>query len=110
MLISNKRNLIFIIIILYTCSVNNLNWEQYYLKTHYNFFLGELYFGDKAYGNDVVFKTIGGAGGGALIINSRHVDIDGLIAANGNAPDSRFPTGSGICCCIFVVLLKQIKL
>ena len=59
------------------------------------FLVGDLYFGDNAHSNDVVYKTIGGAGGGALVINSRHVDIDGLIAANGNAPDSRFDTGSG---------------
>lgn len=55
-----------------------------------------MYFGDEPYGNTVVYKTIGGAGGGAVKINSKHVDIDGLIAANGEAPDDRFDTGSGL--------------
>ena len=56
---------------------------------------GELYFGDEAYGNEVIHKTLGGVGGGYLTIVSRHVDIDGLIAANGLAPDSRFDQGAG---------------
>ena len=50
----------------------------------------------------MIYKTLGGAGGGAVSINSRHVDIDGLIAANGESPDARFDRGSGK---IFVSLL-----
>ncbi|KAH3816401.1 hypothetical protein DPMN_117917 [Dreissena polymorpha] len=58
-------------------------------------FVGELYLGDKEHGNQMIYKTLGGAGGGYLIVNSRHVDIDGLIAANGMPPDERFDRGSG---------------
>ncbi|WAR26294.1 hypothetical protein MAR_011998 [Mya arenaria] len=56
---------------------------------------GDLYYGDHPHGNKMIYKTLGGAGGGYLVIESRHVDIDGLVAANGNAPDTRFDRGSG---------------
>jgi hypothetical protein len=52
-----------------------------------------------------VYETIGGAGGGAFSLISRHVDIDGLISANGNAPDDRFDTGAGRC--PFVILQPE---
>jgi hypothetical protein len=58
---------------------------------------GELYFGDNVYGNTVVRKGLGGAGGGKLEVRSRHVDIDGLVAANGMNPDTRSDRGAGRC-------------
>jgi hypothetical protein len=54
-------------------------------------------------------KTLGGVGGGYLTVNSRHVDIDGLIAANGLAPDSRFDQGAGMRN-IFVAFLLKLKI
>ena len=38
---------------------------------------------------------LGGAGGGLLYLNSRHIDIDGHVSASGLDPDSRFDTGAG---------------
>ena len=38
----------------------------------------------------------GGAGGGKLHLQSRHVDIDGRIFANGMAPDSRADMAAGM--------------
>jgi len=57
--------------------------------------VGDLYFGDHPHGNQMLYKTLGGAGGGYLVIVSRHVDIDGVVSANGMAPDTRFDRGSG---------------
>ena len=48
----------------------------------------------------MVRKGLGGAGGGRLEVYSRHVDIDGLIAANGMNPDSRSDRGAGRHFCI----------
>ncbi|KAL4226615.1 hypothetical protein ACF0H5_014598 [Mactra antiquata] len=61
----------------------------------YGLYHGDLYFGDEEFGNTVIYKTLGGSGGGYLTVNSRHVDIDGLVAANGLDPDSRFDQGAG---------------
>ena len=64
-------------------------------------FTGQLYFGDEAYGNRIVPKGLGGAGGGLLYLNSRHIDIDGHVSASGLDPDSRFDTGAGKLCYLF---------
>ena len=55
----------------------------------------DLYFGDNAYGNNPILEYAGGAGGGALSIESTHIDIDGTISVDGLPPDSRFDAGSG---------------
>nr|XP_054759184.1 uncharacterized protein LOC129265193 [Lytechinus pictus] len=44
---------------------------------------GELYFGSEPTKNTVQLRGIGGRGGGALKVTSRHVIIDGIISANG---------------------------
>ena len=59
------------------------------------FSIGDLYFGDNQFGNQIVPMGLGGAGGGLLYLHSRHVDIDGEVSANGLAPDSRHDTGAG---------------
>ncbi|XP_060557569.1 uncharacterized protein LOC132717977, partial [Ruditapes philippinarum] len=61
----------------------------------HGYHFGELYFGDNVYGNTVVRKGLGGPGGGKLEVRSRHVDIDGLVAANGMNPDARSDRGAG---------------
>ena len=58
---------------------------------------GRLYFGDNKYGNRPVPMGTGGAGGGRLTLNSRHVDVDGYITVSGLAPDARFNSGAGMC-------------
>ena len=57
--------------------------------------IGQLYFGDNQFGNQVVPMGLGGAGGGLLYLHSRHVDIDGEVSANGLSPDSRHGAGAG---------------
>ncbi|XP_077861759.1 uncharacterized protein LOC144342564 [Saccoglossus kowalevskii] len=46
---------------------------------------GELYFGDEPFGNRVVRLGLGGSGGGALKITTRHMVLDGSITADGKA-------------------------
>ncbi|XP_038052472.1 uncharacterized protein LOC119725183 [Patiria miniata] len=56
---------------------------------------GQLYFGDETLKNIVVRRGIGGRGGGALKITTRHMIIDGVISANGETPDSTHSVHAG---------------
>ena len=67
-----------------------------YCDISFCLFLGKLYFGDNIYGNRLVPLGYGGAGGGKFHLQSRHVDIDGRIFANGMAPDSRADMAAGM--------------
>ena len=50
----------------------------------------------------------GGAGGGKLHLQSRHVDIDGRIFANGMAPDSRADMAAGMLYELWHVISKNV--
>ncbi|XP_070535283.1 uncharacterized protein [Ptychodera flava] len=56
---------------------------------------GELYFGDEWYGNRVLRRGLGGAGGGSLKIITRHMLLDGTITADGETPSSTHAQKSG---------------
>ena len=59
------------------------------------FYLGLLYFGDKPYKNQLVYKGFGGSGGGAIQIESLHVEIDGELKVDGEDADRIHGIGAG---------------
>ena len=66
-------------------------------------FTGQLYYGDNEHGNAVVRRGLGGRGGGALKITTRHCLIDGRITANGESIDGvhNSQAGKNLMICYF---------
>ena len=79
----------------YNVTTNDIILVITKLKSSFLSSSGKLYFGDNRYGNQIVPMGLGGPGGGRLTVNSRHVDIDGYISADGLPPDSRSSSGAG---------------
>ena len=64
----------------------NLFSRKWYKISNFSLsIIEELYFGDEPYKNTVQLRGVGGRGGGAIKVTSRHVIVDGAISANGEA-------------------------
>ena len=55
----------------------------------------ELYFGDHPQRNFLVYRGVGGQGGGSVEINAHYFELDGHISANGEQPDTTYSTHAG---------------
>ena len=80
----------------------------YYYNYYYNYYIilfynltGELYFGDESLKNTIQRRGLGGRGGGALKITTRHMIIDGIISVNGEDPDGTHFIHSGQMAALF---------
>ena len=54
-----------------------------------------MYFGDNVMKNSLLHEGIGGAGGGALLVQARHVEVDGDISVDGGSTTATHHRAAG---------------